>query len=229
MKELKSMGSESYKKLFVKHGAVEPFYGVKIEYLKKIVKRVKKNHQLALELYDTGNSDAMYLAGLIVDDAKMTKKDLQHWLKKAPWSMIYEYTVPWVAAESNYGYELALEWIDSNDEKIATSGWATLGGIVALRSNDELDIPKIKSLVQRVEKNIHKAPNRVRYVMNGFIIAVGSYIPELTSFAKDTSKRIGTVMVDMGDTACKVPSAADYIMKVEDRGKLGKKKKTVKC
>jgi hypothetical protein len=41
--------------------------------------------------------------------------------------------------------------------------------------------------------------------------------------------KIGTVEVDMGDTACKVPSAREYIQKVQQRGTLGKKRKTVKC
>ena len=229
MKELKSMGSESIKKVLIQHGAVEPFYGVKIGDMKKIVKKVKVDHQLALDLYDTGISDAMYLAGLIVDDEKMTKKDLQNWLKKAPWSMIYEYTVAWVAAESNYGYELGLEWIESKDEKVATAGWATLAGIVSMKPDEELDIKQIKSLLQRIEKEIHKAPNRVRYVMNGFIICVGSYVKELNALSKETGKRIGDVYVDMGGTACKVPSVVDYIKKVEAKGSLGKKKKTVKC
>ena len=110
------------------------------------------DHQLALDLYDTGISDAMYLAGLIVDDDKMSKKDLQNWLKKAPWSMISEYTVAWVAAEGKHGYELGLEWIESKDDKIASAGWATLAGIVSMKPDAELDIPKIKSLLQKIEK-----------------------------------------------------------------------------
>jgi len=35
----------------------------------------------------------MYLAGLIADDAKMTKKDLQKWVENATWGMVGEYTV----------------------------------------------------------------------------------------------------------------------------------------
>src|SRR6478672_8693271 len=101
--ELKSNGNESLKNTLLKHGAREPFYGVKVEYLKKIQKRIKKDYALALALYDTGVSDAMYLAGLIADDKKMTKEDLNHWVKNAYWSMLFEYTVPWVAAESNHG------------------------------------------------------------------------------------------------------------------------------
>ena len=125
IEELQSLGSESIKKVLIKHGAREPFYGVKVEHLKKIQKRIKKDHKLALELYETGISDAMYLAGLIADDAKMTKKDLQRWVEQAYWYMLSEYTVPWVAADSPVGHELALEWIDSKKENIAAAGWSS--------------------------------------------------------------------------------------------------------
>src|SRR5438445_6227418 len=95
VEELKSLGNDATKKVLLKHGAKEPFFGVKVEDLKKIQKKVKVNHQLALALYETGISDAMYLAGLIADDALMTKKDLQRWADRASWHMISEYTVPW--------------------------------------------------------------------------------------------------------------------------------------
>ena len=98
--ELSKLGSESIKKVLMRHGAREPFFGVKIEDLKKIQKRVKKDHALALELYDTGISDAMYLAGMIADPPKMKKTDLQRWVKRRHWSMLSGYTVPWVASES---------------------------------------------------------------------------------------------------------------------------------
>src|SRR5437667_3050665 len=86
--ELQSYGSEQTKKTLMNHGAREPFFGVKVADLKKIQKRIKKDYQLALDLYATGNSDAMYLAGLIADDEKMTKKDLQRWAEGAYWYML---------------------------------------------------------------------------------------------------------------------------------------------
>src|SRR5262245_50781061 len=142
--ELKVLGSDAVKKLFLKHGAREPFFGVKIEDLKKIQKRIKKDYQLALDLYDTDNSDAMYLAGLIADDERMTKKDLQRWVKGAYWHILSEYTVPWVAAGSPHGRELALEWMESDNERVAAAGWATLGSLVATKPDDELDLAELK-------------------------------------------------------------------------------------
>jgi 3-methyladenine DNA glycosylase AlkD len=227
--ELKSLGSESTKKVLEKHGAREPFFGVKVEDLKKIQRRIKKDYKLALELYDTGISDAMYLAGLIADDAKMTTKDLQRWAKEAYWSMLSEYTVPWVAAESRHGHELALEWIDSPKENIAAAGWATLSSLVAIKDDAELDLAELKRLLDRVSKTIHGQPGRVPLVMNGYVIAVGTYVKALTDAAIETAQRIGKVSVDLGDTSCKVPSAVDYIQKAQQRGSVGKKRKTTRC
>jgi 3-methyladenine DNA glycosylase AlkD len=176
----------------LQHGVKEPIFGVKISELKKIQKRIKKDYQLALDLYDTGVYDAMYLAGLIADDAKMTKKDLQSWVENASSYPLAEYTVAWVAAESPHGWEVALKWIESKKESIAAAGWATLSSLVAIKDDSELDLDKIADLVDRVAKTIHKAPNRVRYWMNNFVIAVGGYVESLTNLAKATAKKIGT-------------------------------------
>jgi 3-methyladenine DNA glycosylase AlkD len=225
--ELKSLGSDSYKKILLSHGVQESCYGVKIEHLKKIQKRVKHDYQLALDLYATGNYDAMYLAGLIADDAKMTKKDLTRWVKTAS-SALANYTVAWVAAGSPHGRALALEWIDSNDEIVATAGWCTLSSLVSITPDEELDLAELKKLLRRVEREIHKAPNDVRYAMNGFVIALGSYVVELTPAAIAAGEKIGKVSVDMGDTACEVPFAPSQIQKILKRT-AGKKRKSAKC
>src|SRR5438094_7525071 len=128
--ELKKLGTPQTKKMWMTHGAQEPCLGVKVEDMKKIQKRVKTDYALALDLYDTGISDAMYLAGLIADDARMTQKDLTRWVEKAYFSLLSEYTVPWVAAECIQGREIALEWIESKKEGVAAAGWATLSCIV---------------------------------------------------------------------------------------------------
>lgn len=229
IEELKSQGNENYKNIMMRHGAKEPIFGVKIEYMKKIVKRVKKDYQLALDLYDSGISDAMYLAGLIADDKKMTQKDLKKWITKAYYPMICEYTVPWVAAESDHGWEVAQEWIESKKETVASAGWQTISSMMAIKEDDELDIPAIKKLLTRVQKTIHDQPNRVKYVMNNFVISAAAGVKELTEFATQVAKKIGKVDVDMGDSSCKTPDAVEYIEKIRKRGSIGKKRKTCKC
>ena len=229
MSFLESKGSESIKKILLKHGIKEPFYGVKIEFLKEIQKKVKTDYQLSKDLYATGNADAMYLAGLIADDAKMTPDDLQLWARQAVSNNISEYTVPWVATGNRYGYELALTWIDSADEQIAVIGWATLLNWVSQKPDSELDLPAFRSLLKRVVDTIHTSPNRVRSVMNSFLISLGTYVAPLSDEVIAAAQIIGDVMVDKGDTACKAPRAEEYILKAKAKGMLGTKKKIVKC
>ncbi len=229
LQELEQYGDERTKKTLINHGAQEPFFGVKVADLKKILKKTKKNHKLSLALYDTGNSDAMYLAGLMADEKQITREQLSDWVKKAYWSYLSEYAVPWVAAETDFGFDLGLEWITSNDENIASAGWSTLAYYAAVNPDEQLDIPKYKELLQTVGNDISIAKNRVKYTMNGFVIAIGSYITDLTKIAKQIAEKIGTVEVDMNGTACKVPYAKDYIQKVIDKNKVGKKRKTARC
>ncbi len=228
MTELQAMGSESIKKILLKHGVKEPFFGVKVEQLKTIQKKVKKDYRLAKDLFATGNADAMYLAGLIADDEKMAKADLQTWADEAVSNNISEYTVPWVAAEGKYGFELALEWINDNREHVAATGWSTLSNLVALKPDNELDIDTLRALLNRVVQTIHSSPNRVRSTMNSFIISVGTYVLPLSDDAIAAANSIGTVTVDKNGTACKTPLAAEYIAKAKSKGAVTKKK-TVKC
>jgi hypothetical protein len=124
---------------------------------------------------------------------------------------------------------LALEWIESKSEQIASIGWSTLASLVSVKADDDLDLPGLKKLLARAAKEIHKAPNDVKYAMNGFVIAVGSCVAPLSELALETAEKIGEVTVDHGDTECKTPFAPAYIRKVEKMGRIGKKKKTAKC
>ena len=172
--EIKPLGRDSYRNVLFNHGIPEPCYGVKVEELKKIQKRIKMDYRLALDLYDTGVYDAMYLAGLIADDAKMTRKDLQHWAEKAC-APLARTSVAWGVAGSPHAVEMALKWIDSPKDLIAAAGWSTLGSLVAIKPDADLDLAQLKELLQRIQKTIHSAPNTARRQMNNFVIEVGTW------------------------------------------------------
>ena len=72
-------GTESVKRFLMKHGAKEPFFGVKIGDIKSVHKKLKGQQALAMQLYATGNGDAQYLAGMITAGAQMTRAQLQPW------------------------------------------------------------------------------------------------------------------------------------------------------
>jgi 3-methyladenine DNA glycosylase AlkD len=231
MAELKKKGKESTRKIYARHGMTAGnMFGVSVADLKLIAKTIKGQQALACELYATGNMDAMYLAGMVADGSKMTTKELNAWAEGATnLQMIAEYTVPWVTVENPQGRELAMQWIKSKKEHVASSGWCTYSGLVGTKPDDTLDLAEIESLLGTIVKGIKSAQNRVRYTMNGFVIAVGSCVKPLSKQAKATARQIGVVSVDVGDTACNVPLATAYIQKIEAAGRAGQKRKTIRC
>jgi 3-methyladenine DNA glycosylase AlkD len=229
LRYLEEHGNPEGKHVLMKHGAREPFFNTRIGDMKPLVRKIRKDHELSLALYETGNTDAMYFAGLIADEARISENDLEKWVDDAYWSMLSECAVAWVAAESPHGLTLARRWIDSDREQTACAGWATWGSLLSIRPNDEFDTAELDTLMSRVERDIHSERNRVRYNMNQFVIALGAFVPEYTEAAKALGNRIGTVSVDMGGTACAVPAISGYIAKIEARGRIGKKKKRARC
>lgn len=229
--ELKKKGKEKYQDIYVGHGVPkEQSFGVLVSELKKIEKTIRGEQKLAMELYKTGKMEAMYLAGLVADGAKMSKQELHAWAEGSHgMQMISEYTVAWVAVENPAARELALAWMKSKNEAVASSGWCTYAGILMTQPDHELDLAEIEKLLGTVEKEIGGAQNRVKYTMNGFVIAVGGYVKPLLKKAKETAKRLGAVKVNMHGTACTVPLATESIAKMEKMGRIGKKKKTMKC
>ena len=112
MDALREKGDPARVKLYARHNApTEKLFGVSIADLKKIAKQIKGKQELAYQLYDTGNGDARYLAGIVANGALMPQKLIDSWAKASNWQMISEYTVPWVATESEFAQRLASKWI----------------------------------------------------------------------------------------------------------------------
>jgi 3-methyladenine DNA glycosylase AlkD len=229
MSELESLGSAQTVKIFRNHGAQGEMFGVKVGDLKKVLPKIRGNQELALELWDTNNSDAMYLASLAADGSQMTRQQLDHWAKSAWWYMLSEYAVPFVTSEHPDAISVARKWINAKQSSVASAGWSSYNATLSVRPDSELDLGEIADLLGKVESEIAKAPGRVRYCMNGFVIGVGAYVKPLLKHAKATAKKIGSVEVDVGKTACRVPVASDAIQKIESLGRVGKKRKTAKC
>ena len=229
MAELKKLGNEQTKKTLMRHGAVEPIFGVKIGDTKPLQKKYKKNHAQALDLYATGNSDAMYLAGLIADESAVTKAELNRWAKDASWALIANSVVAALAAESPHAMAVAPKWVDSKKELIASAGWTTLAHYVSVTDDAEIDGVVLEEYLKRATSEIHDQSDLVKAAMNGYVISLGSYYGKLTKKVKAAGKKIGKLEIDRGNTACKTPDIIASIEKVEGKGRIGVKRKAARC
>ena len=211
MKTLEKAGSAQTRKTYARHGASEPMFGVSFATLKVLVKRIGADHDLARALWETGNFDARNLALKVADPARVTSAELDRWARDTSVRMVSWY-IPMLAAESPLGPAKAKEWLAAPPGPERCEGWG-LAGQLAQR---DVSIPDswFAGLVAEIERSIHGAPNAEREGMNGALIAIGGRSAALRKAALAAAKRIGTVEVDHGDTACKTPDAGAYIEKM---------------
>jgi len=229
MEELQSIGNERTKKIYMSNGANEPVFGVTISAMKPLFKKLKYNQKLANQLYETGNYDAMYLAGMIAEPDKMTEEDFNSWIKEAYFYMVSDFIVAVTLAETDIAFSVADKWIESDKELIMSAGWNCYTWLLGSRKDSEFNQDKILTLLNRVKATIHDQPDHIKYVMNNFIMAVGvSFLP-LHEEAKKIAEEVGTIEVFQGEKLCQIDSASEFIQHATDKKRLGFKRKHVRC
>lgn len=228
MLELEALGKERLKNMYLSNGAHEPLFGVATGAMKPMAKQIKINQPLAEQLYATGNYDAMYFAGIIADPKGMSAADFDRWMDAAYFYMLSDYVVAVTLAEADIAQEVADQWIASGEELRMSAGWSCYCWLLGSRPDSEFPESKISAMLEQVKKTIHDSPNRTKSAMNNFIYtAAVSYSP-LHDKAVDTAKAIGPVEFKR-DEKSKQLNASENIQKEIDRGKLGFKRKYVRC
>lgn len=229
MQELEALGKERTKKMYISNGAHEPLFGVATGAMKPLAKQIKKNQLLAEQLYATGNYDAMYFAGVIADPKTMTEADFDRWIDGAYFYMLSDYVVAVTLAEADISQEVSDKWIASGEELKMSAGWSCYCWLLGNRKDTEFNADKIAGMLDQAKNTIHDAPERTKSAMNQFIYTVGiSYLP-LHEKAVETANAVGPVELKRENKKSSILLASETIQKEVDRGKIGFKRKYVRC
>jgi 3-methyladenine DNA glycosylase AlkD len=208
---LQKAGTEQNRKTYLRHGAPEPMYGVGFTDLRSLAKKIKVDHDLAIALWSSGNTDARILAAMVADPARLDHATASSWITDSRYYVLID-EVAGAVARSPLALTCMAEWVASDDEWIGRAGWA----VMSLLAAQNADVPdaSFTPYIAVIERRIGDAKNRAREAMNRALIAIGSRSDELAGIAVAAAQRIGPVDVDHGDTSCRTPDAAEYIEKV---------------
>ena len=208
MAELEAAGTAQNRKVYARHGAAEPVFGVSYAELGRIAKPIKTNHALAVELWDSGNHDARVLALRVADPAALDELLAGRWLRDVDNYILAE-ALGGLCAGTRHARKLSDSWRDSPDEWSASVGWF----IVTCTAEDPSvwSVEELQGLLGQIEVEIRDRPNRVRHEMNGAMIVIALRDAGLRRDVLAASARIGTAEVDHGQTGCKTPEVAPYV------------------
>ena len=219
MKGLEAAGAEKTRQTYLRQGAQGPVFGVAFGTLKQYVNKIGIDHDLALQLWDTGNVDARHLAAKLVDPAEITPAVLDRWAKESGWQWCMMYTAA-VAGESPHGRSRVDAWLASRHDGQRAVGWYLVGTLASL--DPELPNSWFEERIAEIEKTVSTASNAQRGAMNQALIQIGGRNAALRKAVLAASKRIGAIEVGHGDTSCKTPDPAPYLAKMWERSdKMG--------
>jgi 3-methyladenine DNA glycosylase AlkD len=187
------------------------YFGVGLTKLKEYAKRLKKDHDLALELWATKNHDARLLATIIEEPAKATSEQIDRWVGEADFWDLTNKIVSNVVAKTSFGKEKMTTWMKSKKELIRRAGFMTLVNLA--KSDDTLSESEFAGYLDLIEKKIQGEDNWVREAMNYAVIAIGSRNGDLNRKAQKTATKIGKVEIDYGESSCQAPDAIVYLKK----------------
>ncbi|MCA8940249.1 MAG: DNA alkylation repair protein, partial [Planctomycetes bacterium] len=209
MAALEGAGSEQTRKTYSRHGAAEPMFGVSFAFLGQLTKKVGTNHELALQLWETGNHDARVFAEMIMDPAQLPQKTLEAWAKTQSGRFACGQFAGLVA-KTPHAKKLSAKWRGMKDEWMSMMGWSIVGGLACTKYHcgrpaagvpglADADDPgavtedELSAFVDEIEAGIANAPNMTKYAMNGALISIGTVSDALFKKAMAAAKRIGTV------------------------------------
>jgi 3-methyladenine DNA glycosylase AlkD len=188
LSQLESLGDAARRKYNAKAGAPENQFGVKLGDLRVVAKKIKTDHELALQLWETGNVDAQLLATLIIKPASLSAADVDKLTRSTTCAQVADWLNSYVVAEHPDKDALREKWMKAKDRWAARAGWHFTASRINKGGGDSLDLP---ALLDRIEKEMPKAPPEIQWTMNNTLGAIGIHDAKLRKRAVAIGEKIG--------------------------------------
>jgi len=215
--ELESLGSEKMRAFNRKHGVGDNQFGVKMGDIRTVAKKIKSDHELALQLWDTENVDARFLALLLMNPKKLTNADITRLVKSERFTHVADWLSAYIIKPYTANETLRLEWMQADHPMLARAGWSLTAGCV-IRHPERLDIP---ALLHRIETEMPTAAPEVQWTMNFALGNIGIHHPEHRVRALAIGEKIGLYKDYPVSKGCTPPYVPVWVNEMVKRQKEG--------
>lgn len=185
--ELSSLSNEKMRARNAKNGAGDNQYGVMMGDVRKLAKKIKANHELTLELWETGNLEARLLTILLVKPESLSADQLDKMVREATYYWLADWLNSYVVKKHPDHETLRQKWMEDPDPMAARAGW-NLTAIRITKSPEGLDIPAI---LDRLEAEMADAHEKPQWTMNFALVYIGIHCPEHRERALAIGEKLG--------------------------------------
>jgi len=213
MEQLRTLGGEKVRQIHLNHGAAASDLGVKLGDLRTLAKRIKTNHELALELWATGVPDAMLLATLVIRPKQLSEDDLDVMVRSVTYNQLADWLSAYVVKAHPQKEALRQRWMESTDPMAGRAGWS----LTTDRVSKEPQGLDLSGLLDRIEKEMTGAPEPTQWTMNFCLAAIGINHPEHRERAVAIGERLGLYRDYPVSKGCTSPFAPIWIAEMVGR------------
>ena len=213
--KLKSLGNEKLRQQNKNRGIDDNQYGVMMGDIRKLAATIKKNHDMAMELWATGNFEARMLAVLVMDPKKLSLADVERLLKSTRLTQVADWFNSYILKEIPDKEKVREQWMKSKEPMLARAGWSLTAGRIT-REPDGIDID---ALLDRIEKEMPKASPEAQWTMNSALAQTGINHPKHRKRALEIGEKIGLYRDYPVSKGCTSPFAPIWINEMVKRQK----------
>lgn len=211
--QLKDLGDEKVRARNAKLGAGDKQFGVPMGGIRKVAAKIKRDHALAMALWDTGNLDARLLAILVLEPKRLSRDDLDRMVRDASFAQLADWLNSYVVKDHPERESLRESWMDGDDPWAARAGWSLTAGRIA-RAPEGLDLP---ALLDRLEAEMPSAPEPAQWTMNNCLAGIGIHHPRLRKRALAIGEKLGIYRDYPVSKGCTSPFAPIWIAEIVRR------------
>jgi hypothetical protein len=215
-------GEANWKAMGERVGGLASF-GIGLTRLRAIAKRVGRDHDLALQLWNERNHDAKIIGLLIDDPRQLTRDQVEKQVDGAGPGMLghvlssCDATLP----KSPIAFEIATDWMTSKDPVRRSCGYGLVYELAKDTKDARLTDAFFLGCVGTIAKTIATEENRVRVGMGGALLSIGKRNRKLNAAAKKVAKAIGPIHFSDGDKKCEPMDVLKHLTSDYVRNKLG--------
>jgi len=189
MAELERCGSRRNVRGMARFG-IRPkkVYGVSKPKLDEIARAIGKNHELGMQLWDTGNHDGRLLGMLISESKRVTGKQMESWVKAFDNWDVCDATCCHLFAGAEPAWQKALQWTRRQNEFEKRAGFAM---VAYLAVHDKVaEDKRFAPCLKAIEREAWDDRNFVRKAVNWALRNIGKRNKRLNRAAMACGERI---------------------------------------
>nr|WP_276904063.1 DNA alkylation repair protein [Pedobacter kyonggii] len=215
LSKLESLGEEKVRDMHIKNGARENIFGVKMGDIRAIAKKIKTDHELALQLWETENIDARLLAILILKPKALSAAQIEEMVASENFTWAADWFYNYIVKEYPDKEQFREKWMNSENIMLARAGWSLTSGRIA-RAPEGLDIPAI---LNRIEKEMPKVAAEIKWTMNTALAQIGINHADYRERALAIGEKLGIYRDYPVSKGCTSPFAPIWINEMVSRQK----------